>query len=158
MRIDESILTNIVNSSSSILRKGFLWKRGAKSKTFLRRWFVLKCNILFYFEKMSDKKPLGVIILEGVTIKQSTGNGSYCIEISSEDVDTRAYVLETSSKSEMELWMDALNNSSYYMVKKQYEELSKKYEILVKRKIDKEKHTLNKEGLTIATETIVTKL
>ena len=38
------------------------------NKSFQRRWFVLKGNLLFYFEKKGDKEPIGVVILEGCTI------------------------------------------------------------------------------------------
>lgn len=42
------------------------------SKTFQRRWFILKGNLLFYFEKKGEKDPLGLIILEGCT------TGKFC--------------------------------------------------------------------------------
>lgn len=42
--------------------------RSQVNKNFQRRWFVLKGNLLFYFEKKGDREPIGVIILEGCTI------------------------------------------------------------------------------------------
>ena len=44
---------------------GWLWKRGEVNKNFQKRYFVLKGNLLFYFDKRLDKEPIGVIILEG---------------------------------------------------------------------------------------------
>ena len=44
---------------------GWLWKRGEVNKNFQKRYFVLKGNLLFYFDKRFDKEPIGVIILEG---------------------------------------------------------------------------------------------
>lgn len=45
--------------------QGFLYfKREMK---FQKRWFVLKGNLLFYFEKKGDKEPLGLLLLEGCT-------------------------------------------------------------------------------------------
>ena len=35
---------------------------------FQKRWFVLKGNLLFYFENKTSKEPYGVIILEGCMI------------------------------------------------------------------------------------------
>lgn len=32
---------------------------------FQKRWFVLKGNLLFYFDKKGDKEPLGLLLLEG---------------------------------------------------------------------------------------------
>lgn len=48
--------------------EGYLTKRGEVNKSFQRRYFVLKGNLLFYFDKRGDKEPLGVIIIEGCTI------------------------------------------------------------------------------------------
>lgn len=158
MRTDENILTNIANSSSPAVKKGFLWKWGDKKKELLRRWFVLKCNMLFYFEKINDKKPLGVIVLEGVTIKTATGSGSYCIEITPEDGQSRTYILETSSKTDMELWTSVLKSSSYYLVRQQYEELKTRYEKAKEDNRKKEKQEVNRFGEIIAAKTIVTKL
>ena len=48
----------------------------AKIETFflLQRWFVLKGNLLFYYEKKDDREPIGVIILEGCTVELSEMN------------------------------------------------------------------------------------
>lgn len=48
--------------------EGYLMKRGDVNKSWQRRFFVLKGNLLFYFEKRGDREPIGVIILEGCTI------------------------------------------------------------------------------------------
>uniref|UniRef100_A0A669PTB9 PH domain-containing protein n=1 Tax=Phasianus colchicus TaxID=9054 RepID=A0A669PTB9_PHACC len=34
-----------------------------------RRWFVLKGNMLFYFEERESREPVGVIVLEGCTVE-----------------------------------------------------------------------------------------
>ena len=39
-----------------------------------QRWFVLKGNMLFYYERKDDKDPVGVIILEGCTVELSEMN------------------------------------------------------------------------------------
>ena len=39
-------------------------------RNFQRRWFVLRGNLLFYFEKKSERSdPAGVIVLEGCTVE-----------------------------------------------------------------------------------------
>lgn len=48
--------------------EGYLLKRGEVNKSWQKRYFVLKGNLLFYFEKKADREPIGVIILEGCTI------------------------------------------------------------------------------------------
>lgn len=47
--------------------QGFLqFKREIK---FQKRWFVLKGNMLFYFDKKGDKEPLGLLLLEGCELQ-----------------------------------------------------------------------------------------
>ena len=69
MKINEKTLIRFSTSSTPSDREGWLYKRGEVNKSFQRRWFVLKGNLLFYFEKQGDKEPIGVIILEGCTIE-----------------------------------------------------------------------------------------
>ncbi|XP_063406231.1 sesquipedalian-1-like [Mytilus trossulus] len=135
MRIDDGILTYIAASITvPITRQGFLWKKG-ENGNFLRRWFVLKRNMLFYFEKMNDKKPHGVIILEGVIAKRAADYSGLVFEISpSTGTEGRRYLLEASSESEMKSWITSLSHSSYEVMKRQYEFLKKEYEKRLKRK------------------------
>ena len=66
MKINESTLITYATSLTCPTdREGWLWKRGEVNKNFQKRYFVLKGNLLFYFEKRSEKEPIGVIILEG---------------------------------------------------------------------------------------------
>lgn len=48
--------------------EGYLTKKGEVNKSWQKRYFVLKGNLLFYFEKRGEREPLGVIIIEGCTI------------------------------------------------------------------------------------------
>lgn len=68
MKINDKNLAAFATSSTPIDREGWLQKRGEINKGFQKRWFVLKGNLLFYFEKPGEKEPLGVIVLEGCTI------------------------------------------------------------------------------------------
>lgn len=67
MKINERNL-NLFATNAPFDKVGYLNKRGELNKAFQRRYFVLKGNLLFYFEKKGDKEPLGLIILEGCTI------------------------------------------------------------------------------------------
>lgn len=67
MKINEKNLCMFATSPPVDL-EGWLSKRGEVNKNYQRRYFVLKGNLLFYFEKKGEKEPLGVIILEGCTI------------------------------------------------------------------------------------------
>jgi len=58
----------LFHSLIQLLCSGYLNKRGEVNKNFQKRWFVLKGNLLYYFEKKTDKEPIGVIIVEGCTV------------------------------------------------------------------------------------------
>jgi hypothetical protein len=77
MKINEKNLAAFASSATPVDREGWLVKRAEVNKGYQKRWFVLKGNLLFYFEKRGDKDPVGVIVLEGCTI----GRYSNCIFI-----------------------------------------------------------------------------
>lgn len=68
MKINEKNLCAYAVSATPTDKEGYINKRGEVNKNFQRRYFVLKGNLLFYFDKKGDKEPLGVIILEGCTV------------------------------------------------------------------------------------------
>lgn len=92
---------------------GFLYKRGEVNKAFQRRYFVLKGNLLFYFETRLDKEPLGLIIVEGCTIELSLEPDvdNYCFKIVFNG--NRSYILAADTQESMELWMKALTCAGY---------------------------------------------
>ncbi|XP_030377541.1 sesquipedalian-1 [Scaptodrosophila lebanonensis] len=90
---------------------GFLRKRGEGNRAFQKRYFVLKGNLLFYFETQYDKEPLGLIIVEGCTIELTEDVESYCFEIAFNG--NRTYVLATDTQESMEAWMKALTCAGY---------------------------------------------
>lgn len=70
MKINErTLIAYSTTSRTPVDKEGWLWKRGEVNKSFQRRYFILRGNLLFYFEKKTDKEPVGVIILEGSTIE-----------------------------------------------------------------------------------------
>ncbi|XP_055844297.1 sesquipedalian-1 isoform X2 [Episyrphus balteatus] len=91
--------------------EGFLNKRGEVNKAFQRRYFVLKGNLLFYFEKKYDKEPLGVIIVEGCTIELSEETEQYCFQIVFNG--NRTYILSADNQEQMEGWMKVLTCAGY---------------------------------------------
>jgi hypothetical protein len=134
LKVDENILIQISNSCVPSTKEGYLRKKGINSKAFLRRWFVLKRNMMFYYEKRGDKRPLGVIILEGVVVRQSVSYGGYVFEIASKIDDGRKYNLEANSKSEMDQWLYSLSGASYEVLRKRFNFLRIKYKTLIERK------------------------
>ncbi|XP_037959023.1 sesquipedalian-1-like [Teleopsis dalmanni] len=106
--------------------EGFLSKRGEVNKAFQRRYFVLKGNLLFYFERKGDKEPLGLIIVEGCTIELSEESDQYCFEIAFNG--NRTYILCAESQESMETWMKSLTCAGYEYKKLMVAELQRQLE------------------------------
>jgi hypothetical protein len=99
MKINELTLINYATSTDTPPDKeGWLWKRGEVNKNFQKRYFVLKGNLLFYFEKQNDKEPVGVIILEGCTIELAEEEvDKFAFKISFHGEGRRVYTLGTEN-------------------------------------------------------------
>ncbi|EDW02885.1 sesquipedalian-1 [Drosophila grimshawi] len=112
MKINEKNLCVFARSPPFDM-EGFLNKRGVVNKSFQRRYFVLKGNLLFYFETRLDKEPLGLIVVEGCTIELSLESDvdNYCFEIAFNG--NRTYILAADTHDSMEAWMKALTCAGY---------------------------------------------
>ncbi|GIZ02986.1 sesquipedalian-1 [Caerostris extrusa] len=125
MKINEKNLINFACSKSYIDREGWLGKRGEVNKSFQKRWFVLKGNLLFYFEKRDDKEPVGLIILEGCTVELAENEEIYAFKLVFHGAGNRTYILCAKSQENMEQWMKALASASYDYVKLMVGELQR---------------------------------
>lgn len=125
MKINDKNLIAFAVSSTPIDREGWLQKRGELNKGFQKRWFVLKGNLLFYFEKPGDKEPLGVVILEGCTIELAEDDEPYIFKIVFHGPGNRSYILGAESQDSMEQWMKALAVGSYDYMKIMVAELQR---------------------------------
>ncbi|KAK6625259.1 hypothetical protein RUM43_005553 [Polyplax serrata] len=117
MKINDKNLAAFATSSTPVDREGWLQKRGEINKGFQKRWFVLKGNLLFYFEKPADKEPLGVIVLEGCTMELAEDEEHYIFKIVFHGAGNRSYILGAYSQESMEQWMKALTFASYDYMK-----------------------------------------
>jgi len=129
MKINEKNLAAFATSGNQVDRLGYLMKKGDGNKSFAKRWFVLKGNLLFYFEKRNDREPIGVIILEGSTIElaESELEEHFCFKIV---FPSRSYILSSDSQQDMEQWMKSLACSSYDYVKLMAAELQRQLDEL----------------------------
>ena len=93
-------------------KRGYLNKRGEVNRSFQRRWFVLRGNLLFYFQRPDDSEPTGVIVLENCTVSLSEQEDCYAFELSFGGSGSRTYVLAADTHEEMEDWMRILSRSS----------------------------------------------
>ncbi|GLH10837.1 hypothetical protein R5R35_004169 [Gryllus longicercus] len=125
MKINEKNLAAFASSATPVDREGWLVKRGEVNKGYQRRWFVLKGNLLFYFEKRGEKEPVGVIVLEGCTIELAEDEEQFGFKIVFHGTGNRSYTLGAESQESMEQWMKALACASYDYMKLMVAELQR---------------------------------
>ncbi|XP_075220942.1 inositol phosphatase interacting protein [Lycorma delicatula] len=125
MKINEKNLAAFATSATPVDREGWLVKRGEVNKGYQKRWFVLKGNLLFYFEKRGDKEPVGVIVLEGCTIELAEDEEQFSFKIVFHGPGNRSYTLGADSQEAMEQWMKALACASYDYMKLMVAELQR---------------------------------
>ncbi|CAD7091126.1 unnamed protein product [Hermetia illucens] len=126
MKINEKNLCAFATTPPYDL-EGVLSKRGEVNKAWQKRYFVLKGNLLFYFEKKGDREPTGLIIVEGCTIELCEEETEpYCFQIIFNG--NRTYTLSAESQDIMETWMKALTCASYEYKKLMVAELQRQLE------------------------------
>ena len=111
MKINDRGLAAYSSSRRCIDKEGFLFKKGVVHHSYKRRWFILKGNLLFYFEKSNDRTPLGLIVLENCSVEVSDSDRfSFCIRFA---CDIRTYTLSADNDSDMERWMKSITSASF---------------------------------------------
>jgi len=92
-------------------KAGFLTKEGGKFKTWRKRWFVLKNNVIYYSKQMNSGE-LEIIRLQNVKPDQvqicSKKKKKNCFEI---ETPNRTYYLFAESEAEMKSWMEIIKQS-----------------------------------------------
>lgn len=151
MKINEKTVANFAVCSSPVDKEGYLHKRGELNKGYQRRWFVLKGNLLFYFEKKQDKEPFGVIIIENCSVQASPLDG-HTFEVAFDGPGCRTYILQADSEEEMLSWMKSIAHASYEYLKTIVTELQRQLDALVaeRREVDEKEsisQTLDKLNL-----------
>lgn len=130
MKINDKSLAKFASSGAPADKEGYLMKRGDFNKGYQRRWFVLKGNLLFYYEKRNDKEPIGVVVLEGCTIELSEDTDGFVFQIKFSGSGCRTYVIAADSQEDMESWMKVLSRASYDYMKLMVSELHRQLQDL----------------------------
>jgi len=91
--------------------EGIMFKKGKKSKSWTKRYFELRDHFLFYYEKKEDKKPKGILFLDGCFIEElkdfnQTQKYGFSITHKSESYVPRVFYCNT--KEEFDQWMKNL--------------------------------------------------
>lgn len=129
MKLNDKNIASFAVCSSPVDKEGYLLKKGEEKKEFQRRWFVLKGNLLFYFQKKQDKEPLGVLVLEACSVQVSS-HARYAFEIAFDGQGTRTYVLAADNDEEMQAWMKAISHASYEYLRSIVNELQRRVNLL----------------------------
>ncbi|OAD59561.1 Sesquipedalian-1 [Eufriesea mexicana] len=118
MKINEKNMAAFATSATPVDREGWLKKRGELNRGYQRRWFVLKRNLLFYFDRRDDKEPVAMLFLEGYTIELAEDEEQFAFQIVFHGPNNRIiYTLAAESQESMEQWMKALARASYDYMK-----------------------------------------
>jgi len=93
-------------------KAGYLTKEGGRIKSWKKRWFVLKNNVIYYSKKQNSGE-LGIIRLAGVSASQvvlSTRrkNKKFCFEV---QTPARTYFLVPENENDMNSWMECIKQS-----------------------------------------------
>ncbi len=148
MRINDKHLANFAASNSPPDKEGWLLKRGEVNKAFQKRYFSLKGNLLFYFEKKGDKEPIGVIILEGCTVELTENSDAFTFELVFQGSGSRTYILSAESQEEMEAWMKAITCANYDYMRLMVSELQRQLDELTLEQAAGGSAPWNKNGST----------
>ena len=146
MKINDKSLAYYAVLPTSIDKQGFLGKKGEVNHSYKTRWFVLKGNLLFYFEKPADKQPIGVIILENCSVEVSDSD-RYAFKIRYQNVNpgasARTYILCANNEIEMETWIRCISSASFIFINMIVQEFEKS--VLQLEKSDNSKTTSTNE-------------
>ncbi|NXW39929.1 SESQ1 protein, partial [Nyctiprogne leucopyga] len=128
MKLNERSLAFYATCDSPADNSGFLYKRGERHTAYHRRWFVLKGNMLFYFEERESREPVGVIVLEGCTVELCDSAEEFTFAIRFGGAKSRTYVLAAESQAAMESWVKSLSRASFDYMRLVVRELEKQLE------------------------------
>uniref|UniRef100_A0A2K6AG62 Sesquipedalian-1 n=1 Tax=Mandrillus leucophaeus TaxID=9568 RepID=A0A2K6AG62_MANLE len=113
MKLNERSLAFYATCDAPVDNAGFLYKKGGRHAAYHRRWFVLRGNMLFYFEDAASREPVGVIILEGCTVELVEAAEEFAFAVRFAGTRARTYVLAAESQAAMEGWVKALSSAPH---------------------------------------------
>ncbi|KPP56616.1 sesquipedalian-1-like [Scleropages formosus] len=128
MKLNERSVAHYATCDSPPDKTGFLFKKGERNTAYHRRWFILKGNMLFYFEDRESREPIGVIVLEGCTVELCESAEEFAFAIKFDCAKARVYKLAAESQAGMESWVKALSRASFDYMRLVVRELEKQLE------------------------------
>uniref|UniRef100_A0A3Q3FS64 Sesquipedalian n=1 Tax=Labrus bergylta TaxID=56723 RepID=A0A3Q3FS64_9LABR len=128
MKLNERSVAHYATCDSPPDKTGFLFKKGERNTAYHRRWFVLKGNMLFYFEERDSKEPIGVIVLEGCTVELCESAEEFAFAIKFDCAKARVYKMAAENQAAMESWVKALSRASFDYMRLVVKELERQLE------------------------------
>ncbi|XP_076852187.1 sesquipedalian-1 isoform X2 [Brachyhypopomus gauderio] len=135
MKIHEKILTNYLSCTSPVDKEGYLYKKRERNTSYLRRWFVLKGNLLFYQERPADRSLLGVIVLEGCVVQPGDSDGQFSFSLVFKGPGLRTYHLAADNHLSKESWICTLLSASHIHLSLLVKDLARLYEETKQEKV-----------------------
>ncbi|XP_058491469.1 sesquipedalian-1 [Solea solea] len=128
MKLNERSVAHYATCDSPPDKTGFLFKKGERNTAYHRRWFILKGNMLFYFEERDSREPIGVIVLEGCTVELCESAEEFAFAIKFDCPKARVYKMAADSQAAMESWVKALSRASFDYMRLVVKELERQLE------------------------------
>ncbi|KAJ0041602.1 hypothetical protein NL108_011721 [Boleophthalmus pectinirostris] len=128
MKLNERSVAHYATCDSPPDKTGFLFKKGERNTAYHRRWFVLKGNMLFYFEERDSREPIGVIVLEGCTVELCESAEEFAFAIKFDCAKARIYKMAAENQVAMESWVKALSRASFDYMRLVVKELERQLE------------------------------
>ncbi|CAJ1069079.1 sesquipedalian-1 [Xyrichtys novacula] len=128
MKLNERSVAHYATCDSPPDKTGFLFKKGERNTAYHRRWFVLKGNMLFYFEERDSREPIGVIVLEGCTVELCESAEEFAFAIKFDCAKARVYKMAAENHAAMESWVKALSRASFDYMRLVVKELERQLE------------------------------
>ncbi|XP_077457523.1 sesquipedalian-1-like [Stigmatopora argus] len=128
MKLNERSVAHYATCDSPPDKTGFLFKKGERNTAYHRRWFVLKGNMLFYFEERDAREPIGVIVLEGCTVELCESAEEFAFAVKFDCAKARVYKMASDSQAAMESWVKALSRASFDYMRLVVKELERQLE------------------------------
>lgn len=98
--------------------EGYLFKRGEINRSFQRRYCILKGNLFFYYDKKTDREPIGVIILENFRVELAANEPDLkAFHVVFYGSNARTYIFGSDKDQEMERWMQAISRCGFKQLK-----------------------------------------
>lgn len=97
-----------------------------RNTSYLRRWFVLKGNLLFYQERPADRGLIGVIVLEGCVVQ--TGDSEVSFSLVFTGPGLRSYQLAADDQPSQKSWVNALLSASHIYISLLVRDLAQLYQ------------------------------